>query len=472
MGPAMARILSLQSVTIQQQQLRFQVTLDGHCYNTEYRYHDCDFDDLQQRYSKATVEQLCFHIIAFEMIKYCCLAPELIDFGPYRHYCQRDFYDLWQHMGSEILMQWRFENHRADYIMPQPIHGFFDTGETLTEIDFKLDYLVFCGGGKDSLLSMRVMDHLQEPYATMIYSHSIYGHHAHQQQLIHQLSDHCSASTRHMLEIDDDFFSTAGMAHLAQFNIKEALAAETPCSIFAALPIAFAKQYRCAVLGHERSADSANFIWPETGLKVNHQWGKSWQAETRLNNYIRRHLLADFNYFSILKPLNDVAIFGLLQNHQDAVFSSHSCNIDKPWCKQCAKCCYVWLGFKAYFDNQQVDALFAEDLFDNPENLIWFRQLLGLEQHTPFECVGQVDEARIALALYLQHNENAIAQELSAQYDFDIDAAITELTQPDYQNSNLDARIKPRLKQYLDLEAHRLQQRLRLQIQEMPQYTH
>ena len=43
--------------------------------------------------------------------------------------------------------------------------------------------------------------------------------------------------------------------------------------------------------------------------------------------------------------------------------------------------------------------MFGENLFDVPENQVSYRQLLGLEEHTPFECVGQVEESRLAFAL-------------------------------------------------------------------------
>ncbi|HJT97501.1 MAG TPA: hypothetical protein VJ696_04230, partial [Rhodanobacteraceae bacterium] len=34
-----------------------------------------------------------------------------------------------------------------------------------------------------------------------------------------------------------------------------------------------------------------------------------------------------------------------------------------------------------------------------PANERWFRELLGLAEHSPFECVGSPAEARLALAL-------------------------------------------------------------------------
>ena len=75
----------------------------------------------------------------------------------------------------------------------------------------------------------------------------------------------------------------------------------------------------------------------------------------------------------------------------------HSCNIQKPWCKKCPKCAYVWLGLMAVFEPQQVDAVFGVNLFDDQDLLPTFRQLLGLADQTPFECIGEVEESWLAM---------------------------------------------------------------------------
>ena len=54
----------------------------------------------------------------------------------------------------------------------------------------------------------------------------------------------------------------------------------------------------------------------------------------------------------------------------------------------------------AWLPEETVGAMFAENLFEIPENETWFRQLLGLAEHRPFECVGEIPESRLAFALY------------------------------------------------------------------------
>ena len=153
------------------------------------------------------------------------------------------------------------------------------------------------------------------------------------------------------------------------------------------------------MLANELSADAGNLWWERTGESVNHQWGKSLEAELLLNQYIRGEFISNVSYFSILKPIHDVLIFNLLNDDQGAVKNTHSCNVRKPWCGECAKCAYVWVNYMAYLPSATAGAIFQKNLFDVPEAQRWFCQLLGLGPHKPFECVGEVPEVRLAFEI-------------------------------------------------------------------------
>jgi hypothetical protein len=169
-------------------------------------------------------------------------------------------------------------------------------------------------------------------------------------------------------------------------------AAETPASVFAALPLAALRGYRTLVVGHERSANAANLVW--NGEPVNHQWGKGWEAEQLLDAYIQR-LVAGMRYVSVLAPVHDEVIFELLSRDAPLAALTHSCNVQKPWCGDCPKCAYVWLQFAAHLPHEVVEATFPPGIGERYD----FSALLGLTAHTPFECVGSAPESRLALAL-------------------------------------------------------------------------
>jgi hypothetical protein len=109
--------------------------------------------------------------------------------------------------------------------------------------------------------------------------------------------------------------------------------------------------------------------------------------------------VSNLRYFSILQPIHDEVIFELLMRDPELATLTHSCNLKKPWCGECAKCAYVWLQFAAHLPPDVVHRTFGADLGEHPVNERWFREMLGLAEHTPFECVGSAPEARIAMTL-------------------------------------------------------------------------
>src|SRR5262249_20596157 len=161
--------------------------------------------------------------------------------------------------------QWRYENDRPDYLGPR-----FATVENAPSPMRRegRGTLLFCGGGKDSLVAARLLERAGATFDSYVYSHSIYGDAEPQHRLIDGLLAHLAPQKRWRATIEADFLRP-GM-----------VAAETPSSIFGALPVALAGGHARLVLAHERSANAPNLVWH--GEAVNHQWGKSLAAEQLL----------------------------------------------------------------------------------------------------------------------------------------------------------------------------------------------
>jgi hypothetical protein len=260
-----------------------------------------------------------------------------------------------------------------------------------------VELLAFCGGGKDSLVALKLLERGGLPFATLGYAHSAYGNSTQQHALLDRLGDASARARAERQWVMEDFMDSPILELHGELGVSSVLAAETPASVFAALPIALARGYRGLVVAHEASANAANLSWGAE--QINHQWGKSWEAEVLLDEYLRSELLADVRYFSLLQPVHDELVFELLARDADLVPLTHSCNVRKPWCGSCAKCAYVWLQMAAHVPPAIVAATFEDNLGERAENEIWFRELFGLAEHTPFECVGSAREARLALAL-------------------------------------------------------------------------
>lgn len=397
----MAATLRIVDFSRSRHQLTFVCAFGELRFSTSLWYQDVDLEELERTYGAALLQRVYFHIVAFEINKLCSLAPETIDLGPFAAQHTREFEQLWREVFVKVWGQWRYENSRPSYSGPEFLGAAHDVGahEPVEIEPGPVDVLAFCGGGKDSLIATRFLERVDVPYASLAYSSSIYGQAAHQHQLIDGLLDRCKPVRRHRQWIFDDFLDAPVLDLEPGLGVGTLTAAETPASIFASMPYALAHGYRYLCLAHEKSADRGNMHWAETGEEINHQWGKSTEAERLINAYLRKHLISNLQYFSILKPIHDALIFSMLADNLDAVPATHSCNVTKPWCKRCPKCAYVWLNYQAYLPSDVVDAMFGENLFDVPENQLWFRQMLGLESHTPFECIGEISESRLAFEL-------------------------------------------------------------------------
>ncbi len=376
-------------------------SLAGHRFCSSFWYEGVDLEDLSQRFGAEFLERIFFHIAAFELNKLVSLAPEAVDFGTYQRFQTPRFERLWSTILENVWAQWRFENDLPEYRCPRFISDSgADFAAPATLAAGEVENLVFCGGGKDSLVSLSLLNRGGLAFDTFAYSASVYGRPEPQHHWIDGLVDCFPVRRRRRLWMFEDFLESPVLRLCPQFGISTLTAAETPGSVFASLPYALQHGYRNLIVGHERSADTGQLVWPLTGEEINHQWGKSSAAEELIREYVRRELIAGLRYFSILKPIYDVVIFNLLKSDLSSVPLAHSCNQSKPWCRRCPKCAYVWLNYMAYLPRETVEKAFGdENLFDFPENLLGFRQLMGIESRQPFECIGQVGEVQLALEL-------------------------------------------------------------------------
>jgi hypothetical protein len=369
--------------------LRFHVTV---------WYEDVDLAALARRFGDEALERIAVHIALFQLNAACSLRPEVIELGRYAKYLTEDLARLWRTVFHHVWAQWRYEHDLPHYDGPR----FVDPIQPSAPPPIRapagpVELLAFCGGGKDSLVALKLLERAGLAFATLGYAHSIYGAAEPQHALLDRVAGATARTRAERQWIIDDLLDAPVARLRPSLGVKYILAAETPASVFAAVPLALARGYRGLVVAHEASANTGNLEW--NGEVVNHQWGKGWDAEQLLDGYVRRALVADLRYFSVLQPVHDEVIFELLTRDAPLATRTHSCNLNKPWCGACAKCAYVWLQFAAHLPPDVVHATFGADLGERPDNARWFREMLGLAEHTPFECVGSAPEARLALTL-------------------------------------------------------------------------
>ncbi|MEQ8033937.1 UDP-N-acetyl-alpha-D-muramoyl-L-alanyl-L-glutamate epimerase [Xanthomonas sp. WHRI 6106] len=160
------------------------------------------------------------------------------------------------------------------------------------------------------------------------------------------------------------------------------------------------------VFSNERSASYGSQI-PGTG-EVNHQWSKGWAFEQAFGDYVQRHVAADLRYYSLLRPLSELAVARQFAktDHYDAHFSSCNRNFhimgERPvhrWCGVCPKCHFVFLALAPFMPKTRLVKIFGRNLLDDASQAGGYDALLEFQDHKPFECVGEGRESRAAMAL-------------------------------------------------------------------------
>ena len=164
------------------------------------------------------------------------------------------------------------------------------------------------------------------------------------------------------------------------------------------------------VFSNERSASYGSLIRAEDGTgttEVNHQWSKGWACETAFGAYVERHVAADLHYYSLLRPLSELAVARQFakSDRYDAHFSSCNRNFhilgERPanrWCGVCPKCHFVFLALAPFMPKPRLMRIFGRNLLDDPAQTAGFDALLEYQDHKPFECVGEGRESRAAMA--------------------------------------------------------------------------
>ncbi|MBR3132359.1 hypothetical protein IKG33_03045 [Candidatus Saccharibacteria bacterium] len=144
-------------------------------------------------------------------------------------------------------------------------------------------------------------------------------------------------------------------------------------------------------------------------LPVNHQWAKTAEAQSLMNEYINDYITPDIKIDSLLKDYNELEIAKLFaekcwEKYGDKFSSCNVANYRQgtdnaklKWCGKCAKCANSYLLFAPFVPKSEQVKIFGHDLFSDPELTETFKGLLGVDGvMKPFECVASIDELRFA----------------------------------------------------------------------------
>jgi UDP-N-acetyl-alpha-D-muramoyl-L-alanyl-L-glutamate epimerase len=154
-------------------------------------------------------------------------------------------------------------------------------------------------------------------------------------------------------------------------------------------------------MSNEHSASAPNIA------DVNHQYSKSFEFEQAFNRLLERHVVTGVRYFSLLRPLTEIAIARRFARHAAYFPIFRSCNTafrqsperrSSNWCCDCPKCRFVFLALAPFVDRPRLVATFGRNMLDDPAQINGFAELCGLQRHKPFECVGEIEESAAVMA--------------------------------------------------------------------------
>ncbi len=343
-------------------------------------YNDC----LISQAELDTIDSAVFNLGMIELISYykaCCSPTIIIKCGLLNDNQIKFWKNIYFNGLGEFLYKNKIETTEDDLF---EIHCENQNIYPLSEINLNDECLIPVGGGKDSIVSLEILSDMNclplimNPKRSQTDTVSVSGY----------------KSFFHIERSIDGL--------LLELNGKGYLNGHTPFSAllaFVSALCALVTRKKNIVLSNENSASVGNAFF--SGIEVNHQYSKSYEAEKALHDYIEGFIHKDINYFSFLRPVNELKIAQMFSNYKKHFTSFRSCNTGSKtntWCNNCPKCLFTYIILSPFLPHDDMISIFGEDLFRNRNLERTFLELTGMIGVKPFECVGTKEEVNSALA--------------------------------------------------------------------------
>lgn len=251
------------------------------------------------------------------------------------------------------------------------------------------DVIIPIGGGKDSNVTLEAIKETK---------YKRYGFRINLEEVSKNCATIAGISNDEIIEVIRVIDS-----NLIDLNKKGFLNGHTPFSSLVAFLTyfaAFALEKKYIALSNEDSANESNI----KGQNINHQYSKTFEFENDFRDYVKQYICSNGpEYFSFLRPINELQIAKLFSELEQYHEVFRSCNVgskSKPWkwCCNCAKCLFPFIILSPFLYKEKLVKIFGEDLYEKENLLQIFIELCGYADNKPFECVGTYDEVRYALS--------------------------------------------------------------------------
>lgn len=174
---------------------------------------------------------------------------------------------------------------------------------------------------------------------------------------------------------------------------------------FYSVMIAAMIRTRHIALSNESSANESTI----PGTPINHQYSKTFHFEKLFRDYVHRFISPTTNYFSFLRPLNELQIAALFAQMPEFHAVFRSCNAGSKqgiWCNNCPKCLFTHIILSPFLPPQYIRDVIGLRTFENESLKEDLMKVTGRTDEKPFECVGTMAEVNASLAYTLQYHYN------------------------------------------------------------------
>jgi hypothetical protein len=292
--------------------------------------------------------------------------------------------------------------------------------------------LVSVGGGKDSVVSLELLKNKR------ITTYSVNG----------------NATTRNVIDVCDykagDYRVKRTLdKRMLELNSKGYLNGHIPFSAvvaFSSVIAAYLSGNKYIVLSNETSAN-------ETTVRdsfVNHQYSKSYEFEQDFGWYFSSLTDSDIHYFSFLRPLTELQIAWLFSKCKAYHGVFRSCNAGSKqgiWCCNCPKCLFVYIILLPFLTQTELKNIFGENLLDKENLDLDFRELTGIEENKPFECVGTRREVLVCLKTFIERGNSSLLTDRYRAHILKSEDKIEDMLNEWVDENNLPAEFENILKE-------------------------
>lgn len=338
------------------------------------------------------LENFAFHLGLIEAISYwkAACAPELfVKAGRLTDQQISWWHDLFIHGLGELYYQNGIDFTPSNFLSISSNKGKAQLPAEPTR-DTTGD-LVLVGGGKDSAVTLQLLKGMNKRTGTLVLNPI--------QSAVDNVSQ---AGYEDPIVVRRNIDPT-----LLDLNKRGYVNGHTPFSAYLAFLGVFVgtlRDFENVIVSNERGASEGNVVFHS--VEINHQYSKSFQFERLFREYCAKYLSGNVQYFSFLRPLYDLQISRLFADRASEHFLSfRSCNSgqkENAWCGKCAKCAFVYLSLSPFLSSAQMMNIFGNDYFRNEKIGKFVKDLVGLGDNKPFECVGTEEESKLAVALTIE----------------------------------------------------------------------